>query len=118
MPLLTDDFKAKEVWRVLRFLSTSGASWDLNWQPPLAGDPQEIADQLHTAVSRAVFRVPLREWVKYALGYKAVVVESLLNSLCNVRDSIQTAIRDSPTIRHTYINVEKVRKQCSVKTGH
>lgn len=61
--LLTDGFKAKEVWRVLQFPVSSRAPWDWNWQPPLAGDPQKIADLLHTAVSRAVFRVPLCSWV-------------------------------------------------------
>ncbi len=42
--LLTDGCKAKEVWRVLRFLSAHGNPWDWNWQPTLTGDPQEIAD--------------------------------------------------------------------------
>jgi hypothetical protein len=77
----------------------------------MAGNPPEIADQLHAAVSRAVFRVPLGDWVKYALGYKAVVVESLLASLCDIRDGLQMAFQDSPWTRHTYINIEKVRRE-------
>ena len=107
---LTDGFKANEIWRVLRFPSSSKAAWDWNLQPPLTRDAQEIAHLLHTAVSRAVFRVPLCSWVRYALGYKAVVVDSFLASLCDFRDGIQRAVQESPTTKHTYVNVAKVSK--------
>jgi hypothetical protein len=66
--------------------------WDWNWQPPLLrlGDPRKIADDFHAAVCRAVFRVPLFDFVKCALGYnsRALFVESLLNAARDVRSSL------------------------------
>ena len=110
LSMLTDGFKANEVWQVLRSLSSSKAAWDWNFQLPLAGNGQEIAHLLHTAISRAVFRVPLCSWVRYALGYKAIVVDSFLASLCDFRDGIQRAVQESPTTKHTYVNVAEVSK--------
>lgn len=106
----TDDCKANEIWRVLRSPSSRKAAWDWNWQLPLTGNEQELAELLHTAVSRAVFRVPLSSWIAYALGYKAVVVDNFLASLLDVRDGIRTAVRVNPTTWQTYAGVEKVSK--------
>jgi hypothetical protein len=106
----TDELKAQELWRVLRFPSGCSASWDWNWQPPRSGDPHKIADDFHAAVCRAVFRIPLSDFVKYALGYnsKALSVVSLFNAACDVRSSLQTAFQGRPETKGTYVEVEKV----------
>jgi hypothetical protein len=113
---LTDDIKAQELWRALRFPSGYRAPWDWNWQLPLSGDPRKIADDFHAAVCRAVFRVPLFDFVKCALGYsKALFIESLLNAVRDVRTSLQSAFRDRPETKDIYIKVEKVSKHYSTR---
>jgi hypothetical protein len=111
---LTADIKAQGLWRALRFPSGYRAPWDWNWQPPLSGDPRKIADDFHAAVCRAVFRVPLFDFVKCALGYsKALFIESLLNAVRDVRTSLQSAFQDRPKTKDTYMKVEKVSKHHS-----
>ena len=105
---VTDDIKAQELLRVLRPLSGYYAPWDWNW--PLSGDPRQIADDFHAVVSRAVFGVPLLDFVKCALGYnsQALSVDALLNAACNARNSLQRAIQGLPQTKDTYVEVEKV----------
>lgn len=111
---LTDDIKAQELWRALRFPSGYRAPWDWNWQPPLSGDPSKIADDFHAAVCRAVFRVPLFNFVRYALGYsKALSIESLLIATRDVRTSLQSKFQHRPETKDTYIKVEKVSEHHS-----
>lgn len=54
---------------MLRFHLGNGPLWDWIWQPPLLGDSYEIANKFHTAVSRTMFRIPLLDLVRFALGY-------------------------------------------------
>jgi hypothetical protein len=105
---VTDDIKAQELWRVLRPLSGYHAPWDWNW--PLSGDPCQIADDFHAVISRAVFGVPLLDFVKCALGYnsQALSVDALLNAACDARNSLQKAIQGRPQTKDTYVKVEKV----------
>jgi hypothetical protein len=105
---VTDDIKAEELWRVLRPLSGLHAPWNWNW--PLSGDPHQIANDFHTVVSRAVFGVPLFDFVKCALGYnsQALSIDALLNTACNSRGSLQRAIQVLPQTKDTYVKVEKV----------
>lgn len=113
---MTNHMKAKELWRVLRCPSRD-APWDWNWQPPLSGDPSEIAYDFHTIVSRAVFRVPLSDFVKCALGHstQAISVGALLSAVCDVRDSLQGSIHSLLETKKIYINVEKVSLRHSTK---
>ena len=105
---VTDDIKAQELWRVLRPLSGYHAPWDWYW--PLSGDPRQIADDFHAVVSRAIFVVPLLDFVKCALGYnsQALSVDALLNAACDARNSLQKAIQGHPQTKDTYVEVEKV----------
>jgi len=107
---LTADFKAKELWRVIRMPLGYGESpWDWNWQSPLSGTPSEIANEFHSAISRAIFRVPFFDFVKYTLGYSnALFVKSLISAVCDVRDSLQREIQHSPHTKDIYLEVEKV----------
>jgi hypothetical protein len=113
LAILTNELKAQQLWRALRFPSGYDAPWDWNWQPPLSGNPYEIAAEFHAAVSRAVFRIPLLDFVKYALGYdtKALFVKSLFDATRDVCDSLQRAFRDHPTAREIYNDVEQVSGQ-------
>ncbi|KAN0089255.1 hypothetical protein V8E51_019515 [Hyaloscypha variabilis] len=93
---LTADIKAQELWRALRF-------------PSGYRDPVKIADDFHAAVCRAVFRVPPFDFVKSALGYsEALFIESLLNAARDVRTGLQSAFRDRPETKDTYVKVEKI----------
>ncbi|RFU32907.1 hypothetical protein B7463_g3430, partial [Scytalidium lignicola] len=105
-----DNFKAQTLWRVLRFPSGYNSPWDWNWQPWLLGDPCEIAGEFHTAVSRAIFQVPLFDFVQCALGYhsKAISVGSLFSAVCDIRSILQGAIQDHPSIKDTYTKVEEI----------
>lgn len=116
----SDDFKATELWRVLRFPPGYGVPWDRNWQPPLSGDPYEIADEFHAAVCRAVFRVPPLDFVKCALGYnsKAISAESLLNAACEVRNSLRRTFQDRPETKDTYLKVGRVSNHHSAGTTY
>ena len=67
---LTVEFKANELWRVLRMpLGCGEPLWDWDWQPPLEGIPSEIAAEFHATVCQAIFRIPYSDFVKCALGY-------------------------------------------------
>jgi hypothetical protein len=116
----SNEFKASELWRVLRSPSEYCAPWDHNWQPPLLENPDQIADQFHAAVCRAVFRVPPLDFVKCALGYnsKAFSAESLLNAACEVRNSLRRAFQDRPETKDTYLKVEKVSNHHSAGTTY
>lgn len=112
---LTADFKANEIWRVLRMPVGYGEPpWDWNWQPPLSGTASKIADELQAAVCRAVFRVPFLGLIKWALGYNAFHVRSLFDAVCNVRDSLRRAVLDAPGTEDTFAQVEKVSQQYPV----
>ena len=103
---VTRNIKAQELWRVLR-PSSGYHAMDWNW--PLSENPRQIADDFHAVVSRAVFGVPLFDFVKCALGYnsQALSVNSLLNDARDARNSLQIAIQD-PQTEDTYVEVEKV----------
>jgi hypothetical protein len=99
---------SKKHGRANGFSGATPAPWDWNWQPPLSGDPRKIADDFHAAACGAVFRVPLFDFVKCALGYiKALFIESLLNTARDIRTSLQSAFRNRPETKDTYIKVEK-----------
>jgi hypothetical protein len=109
---LAVDFKANELWRNLRLPLGYGESpWDWDWQPPLSGIASEIADEVHMAVCRAVFRVPFLDFVKWALGSDALFIRSLFNAIRDVRDRLQREIRDIPRTKDIYFKVQKVRWQ-------
>lgn len=93
---------------VLRPLSRYHAPWDWKW--PLSGEPRQIADDFHAVVSRAVFGVSLLDFVKCALRYnnQALSIDTLLNTTCNARNSLQKAIQGLPQTKDTYVEVEKV----------
>ena len=80
----------------------------LNW--PLSRHPRQIADDFHAVVSRAIFVVPLLDFVKCALGYnsQALSVDALLNAACDARNRLQRAIQGLPQTKDTYVEVEKV----------
>jgi hypothetical protein len=105
---VTDDIKAQKLWRVLRPLSGYHAPWDWNW--PLSGDPRQIADDFHAVVSRAVFGVPLFDFVKCALGYnsQALSVDALLNAACDARNSLQRVIQGRPQTKDTYVKSRRL----------
>ncbi|KAH7317262.1 hypothetical protein BKA65DRAFT_557458 [Rhexocercosporidium sp. MPI-PUGE-AT-0058] len=105
---VTDDIKAQKLWRVLRPPSGYHAPWDWNW--PLSGDPRQIADDFHAVVSRAIFGVPLFDFVKCALRYnnQALFNDALLDAACDARNSLQRAIQGLRQTKDTYIEVEKI----------
>ena len=109
-PTLTNEAVATELWRVLRFSSGYQAPWDWDWRPPLFGDPCEIADEIHTVVTRAVFRIPTLDFVRYALGYenKALFIRSLFGAVRDLCSTLQTRFNDHPEMQNTYVEVEKV----------
>jgi len=110
------DFKANELWRVLRMPPGCGeAPWDWNWHPPLEGIPSEIAAEFHATVCQAIFRLPFSDFVKCALGYstKAQCLNSLLDAVCDVRDNLRTEYQGRPRIQEIYSKVEKVSKHGS-----
>jgi hypothetical protein len=107
---IAEGIKAREVWRVLRFPSGNGAPWDWNWQPPLSGDPYEIANEFHIAVSRAMFRIPILDLVRFALGYNnALYVKSLCSAARDVSSGLRSKFQHNCQARDIYIKVEKVR---------
>jgi hypothetical protein len=106
---LTVDFKANEIWRVLRMpAGYSESPWDSNWQPPLSGTASKIADEFYTAVCRAVFRIPFFDLVKCALGYNDLFVKSLFANVYDVRDRLRREIEHSSETKDVYLEVEKV----------
>lgn len=114
----TNNEKAAEIWRVLRYPPGYGVSWDWNWQLPLSGDPCEIANEFHTAVCRAVFRVPLLDFVRCSFGYnsKALSIKFLLDAVCKVRDSLRQAFQNHSERKDLFIRVQKVSKHHSTET--
>lgn len=107
---LGEGIKAREVWRVLRFPSGNSAPWDWNWQPPLSGDPYEIANDFHTVVSRAMFRIPLLDLARFALGYNnAPYAKSLCSAARDVSSGLRTEFEYNRQAMDIYIDVEKVR---------
>ena len=117
---LTVDFKANELWRLLRMPPGCGeAPWDWNWHPTLEGVPSEIAAEFHAAVCQAVFRIPFSDFVKSALGYntKAHFLNSLVDAVCDVRANLRTEYQGCPRTQEIYVEVEKVSKHGSRVKG-
>jgi hypothetical protein len=103
---ITDDMKAQELLRVLRPVSEGHGPWDWNW--PLSGDPRQIADDFDAAVFRAVLQVPPLDFVKCALGYRSQVIHALINNACDIKESLQNAMKGCPHSKDTYVQVEEV----------
>ncbi|KAL2063213.1 hypothetical protein VTL71DRAFT_5017 [Oculimacula yallundae] len=111
-PALTVDFKANELWRLLRMPPGYGeAPWDWNWHPPLEGIPSEIATEFHTTVCQAIFRIPFSDFVKCALRYstKAHFLKNLVDAVYDVRDNLRTEYQDRPGIQGIYVEALKQR---------
>ncbi|KAH6696538.1 hypothetical protein BKA61DRAFT_662440 [Leptodontidium sp. MPI-SDFR-AT-0119] len=109
-PTLTDEAFATELWRVLRFSSGYQAPWDWDWRPSLFGNPWEIADEFHTVVTRAVFRIPTLDFVRYALGYedKAPFIRSLFSAVRDVCSNLRSRFNELPEMKNTYVKVEQI----------
>ena len=58
--------------------------WDHSWQPPLFGDPSELAHIFDTcmAVRRAICRVPPFDFVMFGIGitHKALLIVASLDA--------------------------------------
>lgn len=96
------DLETNDLWRE--------SPWDRSWQLPLEGAPSEIAGELHSVATCAVFRVPLSHLVKYNLGYitKESSVMSLLQAVCDISDHLYGIYQDRPELEDLYLEVEKV----------
>ncbi|CAG8977994.1 hypothetical protein HYALB_00000663 [Hymenoscyphus albidus] len=96
----TNNEKAAEIWRVLRYPPGYGVSWDWNWEMPLTGDPGEIANEFHAAVCRAVFRIPLLDFVLqqryHPLAYW-IIASSLHDTTDAPYDALAATINQTKT---------------------
>ncbi|PVH70799.1 hypothetical protein DL98DRAFT_124038 [Cadophora sp. DSE1049] len=118
---LTVDFKVNELLRVLRMPPGCGEiPWDRDWHLPLEGSASEIAAKIHAAVCQAVFRIPFSDLVKYALGYstRATSLNSLLDAVCDVRDTFRKKYRSHPGTQGIYIEVEAVSELETAKVKY
>lgn len=106
---LSIDSSSCELWNKLRVPQAySQSPWDWNWQPFLSRTAPEIAIHLHTVVCRAVFRIPLLDFVKWAIGFDVLLIRSFINTIEDVCNSLRRAILVVPGRKDIYVKVEKV----------